>query len=358
MNGIEMKPRRFGLTWWQWVLIGVGIVSIVLVSIYAWYQQSLQPVNSADQTTVAIEVQQGMLPEQIAGLLAEKRVIRNAASFLIYTRLVGVQNVLQVGSYELSPSMSLPTIADTLAKGKSAQLVVTFYPGAMLYDPTNISDAKRTDVYTMLKRAGFADVEIKAALAKQYTHPLFAGKPTSASLEGYIYGETYHFARGVSVEEVLKHTFDTYYQKLTEHDIAARAQKRGFTLYQAITLASIVEREVQGAKDQRQVAQVFYSRLASGMTLGSDVTFIYAATQQNKTPTVDFASPYNTRIHGGLPPGPIATPGITALEAVADPAKGDYLYFVAGDDGKTYFGRTSDEHEQNIKAHCQKLCYE
>ena len=356
MSGITLKQRR--LTWWQWLCIGLGVVMIALVGIYAWYQQALRPVNAADTVTVSVEVQQGMLPEQIAGLLADKQVIRSATGFLVYARLAGVQNQLQVGTYELSPSMSVPVIADILAKGKSTQLVITFYPGATLYDPRDTPDNKRTDVYTMLRRAGFGDAEVKAALAKQYSHPLFADKPAGTTLEGYVYGETYHFAKGVSAEAVLNHTFDAYYQKLQEHDIVARARTQGLNLYQAITLASIIEREVHGAADQRQVAQIFYRRLAMQMPLGSDVTFIYAAEQQNKQPTVDFPSPYNTRIHSGLPPGPIATPGITALEAVASPTSGDYLYFIAGDDGKTYFAHDEAGHQANIETHCQKLCYE
>ncbi len=356
MSGIQLKARR--LAWWHWLWIGGGAILLAGASLYAWYQYSLQPVDKANRATVAVEIKQGMLPEQIAGELAQKRVIRSAASFLIYTRLAGVQNQLQIGTYELSPHMSAPDIASILAEGKSTQLVITFYPGATLYDPTATPDNKRTDVYTMLRRAGFSDTEVKAALTKPYSHPLFADKPAGTTLEGYIYGETYHFARGVSAEAVLQYTFDTYYQKLQEFDVPAKAKSHGLTLYQAITLASIIEREVHGSADQRQVAQIFYSRLAQHMPLGSDVTFIYAAEQQNKQPTVDFPSPYNTRIHSGLPPGPIAAPGTTALEAVASPAQGDYLYFIAGDDGKTYFAHDEAGHQANIDNYCKKLCYE
>jgi UPF0755 protein len=106
----------------------------------------------------------------------------------------------------------------------------------------------------------------------------------------------------------------------------------------------------------RKVAQVFYTRLEQNMQLGSDVTFIYAANQANETPRVNFPSPYNTRINSGLPPGPIATPGIDALRAVADPASTEYVYFLAGEDGKTYFAYTEEEHNNNIVNHCGDLC--
>ncbi len=355
-KGSGPKKRRSLLLW----IIGgiIGLLTLMVAGGYGWYQYSLRPVDTGDKATILVTITQGMTPDQIADLLASKQLIHNAASFMLYTRLAGVQNTLQVGSYDLSRSMPLASIADILASGKTTQLTITFYPGATLRDPTDIADGKRTDVVTMLRRAGYTDTQIDTALEATYDHPLLADKPAGTSLEGYVYGETYTFARGTSVEDILRHTFDVYYEQLEEHNIPARIKQHGLSLYQGITLASIVQREVSGAEDQRHVAQVFYSRLAKGMTLGSDVTFIYAAQQQNQPPTVDFASPYNTRIHTGLPPGPIAAPGITALEAVANPASGDYLYFVAGDDGKTYFGRTEAEHEKNITAHCKKLCYE
>jgi len=127
-------------------------------------------------------------------------------------------------------------------------------------------------------------------------------------------------------------------------------------LYQGITLASIIQREVSGTKDQSQVAQVFYSRLAQGTPLGSDVTYQYAAKKLGVTPSPSLDSPYNTRKYAGLPPGPIATPGLSALQAVATPAPGDYLYFLSGDDNVTYFARTDAEHEANIQNHCHKKC--
>jgi UPF0755 protein len=127
-------------------------------------------------------------------------------------------------------------------------------------------------------------------------------------------------------------------------------------LYQAITLASIVQREEPDATSQKQVAQVFYLRLAKDMPLGSDVTAYYGADQIGAERAVTVDTPYNTRIHTGLPPGPIATPGLTALQAVAAPASGDYLYFLSGDDDVTYFAHTDEEHEANIKAHCQIKC--
>jgi UPF0755 protein len=125
---------------------------------------------------------------------------------------------------------------------------------------------------------------------------------------------------------------------------------------QAITLASIVEKEVSNGNDRRQVAQVFLLRLQKKMVLGSDVTYIYAAAITGQTASPDLDSPYNTRKYLGLPPGPISNVSDSSLDAVAYPADGDYLYFVAGDDGKTYFSHTEAEHERLAAEHCIKLC--
>ncbi len=108
--------------------------------------------------------------------------------------------------------------------------------------------------------------------------------------------------------------------------------------------------------DQKQVAQIFYKRLGEDIPLGADATFVYAAKKLGVTPSVDLDSPYNTRVHAGLPPGPISTPGLSALQAVAQPAPGDYLYFVSGDDGQTYFARTQEEHEANAAQYCKVNC--
>jgi UPF0755 protein len=110
------------------------------------------------------------------------------------------------------------------------------------------------------------------------------------------------------------------------------------------------------SEDQKQVAQVFYTRLEQNMPLGSDVTAYYGADQMGAERTVAVDTPYNTRIHSGLTPGPIAVPSIGALAAVASPAPGDYIYFLSGDDDVTYFAHTEEEHQANIRNHCTVKC--
>jgi UPF0755 protein len=221
-----------------------------------------------------------------------------------------------------------------------------------------------------LRQAGFSDAQITAALNKTYQGPVFDAKPAGTSLEGYIYGETYYVDTDATAEQVLQMTFDQMYKDLQANGLPQKFANQGLTMYEAITLASIVQRELncegkptEERKErcygyQRTIAQIFLKRLKEGGMLGSDVTFIYAADMLGVAPTVDIDSPYNTRIHAGLPPGPIAAPGLLALKAVGNPTDTDYYFFIAGDDGLIYFAKDLAGHEANIKNHCQQLCNE
>lgn len=335
-------------------IIAGALIATVGAAIF-WYNSASKPV-SGDTSRTPITVVEGSTPAQIGQLLEEKGVIRSQFAFDIHTRLSGDRNMLQAGTYRLSPSESLQEVVAHLVSGNVDEFTLTFYPGATLTDPTDTPENKKTDVQTVLRRAGYSDTEILAAFKKHYDHPLLVGKPANADLEGYVYGETYNFSSNASVEQILERTFDEYYEALQKSNLIPAFKKQGLTLYQAITLASIIQREVPNPTDQKQVAQIFLKRYREDMPLGSDITAYYGADMIGERRTVAVDTPYNTRIHKGLPPGPIASPGLTALEAVAHPAAGDYVYFLSGDDDVTYYARTSDEHDANIREHCQIKC--
>jgi UPF0755 protein len=322
------------------------IAILAIVAAFFWYQHETSPVsNDANATRVRVTIESGTTPDEIGSLLAGKKVIRNTTAFEVYTRLSGTRNKLQAGTFSLSPHESTAAIVDHLVAGKTDQFSLTFLPGA------TVADNKK-----VLLEAGYNQAEIDAAFKKTYESPLFQDKPANADLEGYIYGETYTFSAGSTVEQILQRTFDEFYAAISENDLISGLRAQGFNLYQGVTLASIIQREVSGQADSAQVAQIFLKRLNEGMPLGADATFVYAANKAGITPTVDLDSPYNTRIHTGLPPGPISAPGVAALQAVAHPAEGDYLYFVSGDDGKNYYSRTIEEHEKNTREYCKINC--
>ena len=352
-NEMPKPPRKSPLKWVSLTIL--GLVLLVGAAVITWYMLALRPVANNDADKVQVVIKEGSSPVQIGKLLEEKQVIHSQFAFDIYTRLSKSRNKLQAGAYMLSPGLSTPQIAERLTKGSTEEYTVTFYPGATL---NSVKTADKTPSHRqVLEKLGFSDDEIDAGFTADYSDlPLFADKPATADLEGYIYGQTYQVAAGSTVEQILRRTFTEYYAQIEKSNLIEGFKKQGLNLYQGITLASIIQREVSDAADQKQVAQVFFTRLADGMMLGSDVTYQYAADKMGVPRDHTLDSPYNTRIKTGLPPGPIGSPGITALQAVANPAPGDYVYFLSGDDHKTYFAHTNEEHEANIVNHCAYKC--
>lgn len=354
-------------------LILTGIV-LLLSGVWRWYLSDLDAVDAGNHETVRFEIKEGMSFSEVTRQLQLRGLIRSELAFTTYARLNGKQHV-QASTCSLTKSLSAAAILDRLAAGCHDFVSITFYPGATLekprYKPAHATiDQDGMYIKGRLLAAGYSEQDINAALKKDYEGALFAGKPSGTSLEGYVFGETYYVAKDASVEEVLKETFAQMQSVIQKNDIEAKFRAQGLTLYQGITLASIVQRELncEGKPTeerkqrcysyQQSIAQVFLKRYKEGISLGSDVTFIYAADQLNVYPSVDLDSPYNTRNRVGLPPGPIASPGELALKAVANPSQTDFLYFIAGDDGLIYFAKDLAGHEANIRQHCQQLCAE
>jgi UPF0755 protein len=345
VTGLTIK-KSFG-TKKKLIITGIGILALLVglfTWAFVWYQVSLSPVGKDLNEKVKITIAPSTSPAAIGQQLEEKKIIRSAQAFGYYTRLSGTQNKLQAGTYRLSPAESTQEIVAHLTNGNVDTFDITFLPGATLADNRKV-----------LIAAGYSESEVDDALNSTYSSKLFDGKPEGADLEGYIYGETYRFGSSATVAEILEYTFATYLDVIETNDFIAKFEARNLTLYEGITLASIIQRESIGG-DEGQIAQVFYNRIDQGMVLGSDVTYQYIADKTGVARDPNLDSPYNTRRYPGLPPGPIAVPGLDALKAVADPAPGDYLFFLSGDDDVTYFGRTVEEHEQNIINHCKVKC--
>lgn len=337
------------------LLAAVMLIVITALCIFFWYNNSLKPVsNSSD--TVEISIKSGVSPSQIGELLEGKGVIQSQVAFSWYVRVNDLRNSLKAGDYQFSPSQSVQDITKTMVDGDIAYRDITIYPGVMLTDPTTDKLQKGRDVESTFIAAGFDASAVAAALSASYDSPVLASKPKNLSLEGYILPETYRFGLSNTPNEAIAHMLDVLYEKMQENGTIEAAKKQNMTIHQTLTLASIIEKEVSDVNQMAQVSGVFHNRLAKGMELGSDVTTIYAADSQNVPRTLDIDSRYNTRIYKGLPPGPIAAPSFAAIEAAVSPAKNDYLYFVAGDDGTIYYSKTLAEHEANAKKYCIKLC--
>ena len=212
-----------------------------------------------------------------------------------------------------------------------------------------------------LVEQGFDRLDVQVAMqASRYAdHPVAEYKPPTASLEGYLAPETFSVNQfnADSAESVIRRSLDEFASNLTEEIIAAiEGNENAFrSVHEAVTLASVVEAEV-GPEYRPEVAQVFIKRLAGGIKLESDVTFIYAAAVEGGEPTVNHPSAYNTRLHGGLPPGPIGNVSESSLKAVAFPAGTDYLFFVTGDDGVTHFNESLQGHNADVRRYCIEGC--
>jgi len=325
----------------------LGIVAALVIAVIAsvaivrhTYYQNLKPV-SASEVNKLFTIELGSTASQIAADLESEGLIRKAWAFEWYIRNHNLRDKLQAGTYYIQPSQDIPTIATILTKGQVATDLVTILPG------------KRIDqLQQAFVNSGFAPDDVETAFnpALYANHPALVDKPATASLEGYIYPESFQKSPDTKPQTVITQALDEMQKYLTP-DIRAGFVKQGLTVHQGVILASIVEKEVGKADDRPIVAQVFLSRLRQNIALESDATTSYGAILDGKAPTHDYDSPYNTYKYPGLPPSPISNVSVSSLKAVAFPANTDYLYFVAGHDCTTRFSKTLKEHEAFIQKH-------
>ena len=358
-NNPTKKKGKAGKIILSIVLTLILLAVIAVGGAFLWYKHALTAVCETDckeQNFVVAEASSG---NQIADNLEKNGLIHSALAFKIYLKLEAKNQTLMPGEYQFTGSEDVATIIKSLNEGVVAKTFrITFLPGGTL-----------AAARERLQNAGYKDEEITAAFNKTYNHPLLAGKPADASLEGYIYGETYEFYVGETVENILTKVFDHMYKIIKDNNLETKYKASGWTLYQGITFASVVQSEagIMSLQDQKQVSQVFSLRLKRGMVLGSDAIIAYRADQINPNRSKTDMSylnsipcPWNSRKCAGLPPTPISNPGKNALIAAAEPAEGDYLYFISGYDAdgnlKMFYARTEAEHNANIRNYCGDLC--
>lgn len=321
------------------------LITIAITTVSIWWTDSSKPVSSSGVSPRKFTVNQGDTVDEVAVALHKSGFIRNVLAFRIYARLHG--SVIQAGDHMLSPSYNMEDIVAKLTTADTDEVNVQIGPGLTL-----------SQIKTELKNYDYTDEEIDQAMNATYDVDILKDKPAGVSLEGYIYPDTYRVRAGDGPKAVVKKALEQLSSVSKANGLQTGFSQHGLSFYQGLTLASIVTKEVQNTSDQKTVAGVFYNRLNAGMNLGSDVTYQYAYKTglcAVNTPS-DCDSSYNTRIHEGLPPGPIANPSLSAMMAVANPTNSNYYYFVAGEDGKTYFSETSDQHNQAVAEHCGSLC--
>jgi UPF0755 protein len=303
-----------------------------------WIQRELlAPYYGAQEPETFIEISPDTSSGSIATQLAKARVLRRRWPFLIYARITSSSRRLQAGEYRFATPESPVQILARLVRGDVYFQSVTIPEGL----------DNREVIERLIKSRLGRQADFERALAK--TEWIRDLAPSARNLEGFLFPDTYRFGRKALPEEILKTMVDQFRLRwgklLVDHPLP-----QGWDVTRIVTLASIVEKEAGNAEERSLVASVMVNRLRRGIPLAVDPTIIYALKLSRKfdgnlrKSDMSLNSPYNTYLHGGLPPGPIANPGLNSLLAALAPARSNYLYYVSKNDGTHQFSKDYQSH--------------
>lgn len=323
-------------------VVGLGL-AMALIDPSAVNVQQPAPVETAANTesnverSIQVKIREGTSTAEIADKLAERGVIKSKLKFRILARLRGYDDKLRPGSYSFTADMDDDEVFAKLLTGEKRLIQFTIPEGFGVKEiAERLQNLDLADKAEFLKAAAdFAPYEYM----KKRENVFYAA-------EGFLFPDTYAVESDMEVAEILDLMAGTLNKKLTM-SMRKQAEAMGLSIYDLITLASLVEREVRFPEDRPIVAQVLLKRLKLNMPLQTDATLQYLMETPKEDVSIEdtqIDSPYNTYQHTGLPPGPIANPGMAAIEAVLHPAETDYLYFVADRRGHNHYANTYEEH--------------
>jgi len=328
---------RAGLRGLTTVLLALAVTAI---GVRTYLQSNPIPLFGATPgPPLVVYIQPGTGVQEIAQQLKDQGVIRSRRAFLALAYLKGSIRRLHAGEYEFSRNMSLFEVLGKLESGRVVTHQVTIPEGFTAQEIARLLAGER-----------LVDADRFIALAED---PQVAERlgVHAGGLEGYLFPDTYRLTRGMGEEEILR-TMVTRLRQVLPPDYAERAGRLGLDLHGAITLASLIEKEVIQDRERAVVAAVFYNRLRRQMPLQSDPTAVYGIPdfrRRIRPEDLKRPSPYNTYLNPGLPPGPISNPGLASLLAAVNPAPVSYLYFVSKNDGSHVFSRTLGEHSDAVR---------
>ena len=355
------------------------VMSLVVVFFLAtctfgffWVKSSLEPINTEATKTIQVEIPEGSSTKEIANILFENDLIKNATVFNYYSKIKSYNNY-QSGFYNLSQSMSVDDLAKALQESgtPTAQeepagkvLIVEGYTLTQIANSVTLN--AKTDDKT--DKTPFTSEEFLATVTNQEfidrmvaTYPnLFASLPAADSgviyrLEGYLFPAVYDYYDDTTIEDLVEQMISTTDARLQPYYEAIA--NKNLTVNEVLTLASLVEKEGSTDEDRRNIASVFFNRLNAGMPLQSNIAILYAQGKLGEETTLaedtnidtSIESPYNIYWRAGLMPGPVNSPSLSAIEAVLNENATDYYYFVADvTTGTVYFANTIEEHDQNV----------
>jgi UPF0755 protein len=326
------------------IVAGVIIALLVLLGgggLYVYHDDIHKPMR-AGQAALNLTIPAGTSVSGVADILQKNGLIDNPLIFQVYVRYHGLNSSLEAGNYQVPPGTDMVDLVALLQHAKGYEVSVTIPEGLT---------TRQTGLLLNHKGMKFsADAFVAAAASSGFTQDFLADRPAGANLEGFLFPDTYHFAQTAKPGDVIQAEL-TRFGLVVTPAVRAKAAAIKMSFYQALTVASIVEREGKFDADRAQIASVFYNRLAAGMPLQSDVTVAYAKGLPSQPITEadkSINSPYNTYLHTGLPPGPISNPGLASITAALEPAQTDFLYFLTDKDGHAHFSKTLAEHQQQI----------
>ena len=327
----------------NWYIVLAVLIVVPLLGFLAVLHTRGDNKDFAASGPHLIIVQEGMTTADIAQLLHEKKLVKDPTAFRWEARYKGLATKLQAGPYQIEGGLSNGAIVDVMVKGRIKQLRFTVPEGF-----TVVKTAKK------LEAEGLGKADKFIAAAKNYAPFDYMQTDNPDVLfkaEGFIYPATYELPVGLSEDKILAILVGQFDEYMREEKIPEKCAQQGLQLRQVVNLAAMVELEAVFAEEQPRIAGVFLKRLAIGMPIQSDTTIQYLLGSQKEIITFDdtkIQSPYNTYQNPGLPPGPIGSPGMSAIKAVLEPEKTEYLYFVAEKDGHHRFTKTYSEHLRAI----------
>lgn len=322
---------------------------VALTAYLVLNQNQLEAPAGNPDVTVDLEVQPGETAREVATHLQNAGVVHNSLLLRAYLRYHGLDVGVEVGRYQFQGSLTIPQLAEALQTALPSEIALTVPEGW-----------RREQIAERLVGLGvdFTAGEFLAATETRPSGFSFSNDlPEPPSVEGYLFPDTYRLDPEISAAELVLAMLENFDRQIGA-ELQAAFLQRGLSLHQAVTLASIIEREAVLAEEHSMIASVFYNRLSLGMTLDADPTVQYAVGRQPddtwwkvalSLEDLDLEHPYNTYLYPGLPPGPIASPGLSALQAVAIPEDSPFLFFRAACDGsgRHLFAVTFEEHVSN-----------
>lgn len=314
----------------------LALAGLLFFGVFIGYQLFMPTKD--DSAEVEVQISEGTAFREAVSILAKNGLIRSETLFIVIGRVSGIDKRIRAGFYVFSGQVTPYDVLLKLRLGKVLEYEVTVVEGDSLLEiGKKLADAK------LMSPDTFKDLAYGKAFLKELDID-------SRSIEGYLYPQTYRFSKGAKPASVLKVMVQKLREEFSE-DLEKRAAQIGLSENEVLTLASIIEKEAVVDNERTIISAVYHNRLRKGMPLQADPTSIYGVKSSRERITrndLRRETEYNTYVIRGLPPGPIASPGIKSIKAALYPAKVPYIYFVAKNDSSHYFSRTLAEHNAAV----------